>query len=680
MIARSGSNPRAINRTYPVTLTGSNEEVKNITARDAAIATNRVTVAGVELVHRRADQHDVAWLDFDHCVQRLEAAWLRPSPKEPPLNPRVIGEPGLGKTTLACAVARKLGQPVYIFQCTMDTRPEDLVITPVLTPDRRVEYHASSVVSAMLTGGIAVLDEGNRMPERAWASLAPLMDDRRYVESTIASVKVAAHSRFRLCVTMNQDSSVYELPGYIQSRLKPRIDIVAPPWELQERILRLKCPAVDAELLAGVFTLLKSRVKRGLHDSTRDMLSLAQYAQKLKQTGVDRPLKRAADQILKKAVSSAPAAAGTRSPLVRRFQHLMAVPSFHYDGVFGRVVHEVFATAPPQVVALELPPEMRPELAWAATCWPGSVVSIATTRGTGAAATTLPFVPGDSIVEAFRLATAAGIPVACVDANVVTSAGERAGRADRLPGAELAGRTGIEYVALAEALMSQRPAGPSALTREAVMAGYLAALMEDYASVLWVGGLAHWSRIEARLRAADFSAPAVPTAPPLKWRRGRLAPSALHRMTGQSPWKVQSFAASPQTFDPLALVLGMLHEAGPEGIVGVDSVPEPCSAVDRARVGIYARNLAATDGLREEPQLSELVVAARNVVGPRYAARVYHLGMTEQATARSSVHGPPHVRRASQTRDGWLPLPRTLDHAGTVAIGRLRRHLPSLGR
>jgi hypothetical protein len=61
----------------------------------------------------------------------------------------------------------------------MDTRPEDLIVTPVLTPDRRVEYHASSVVSAMPTGGIAILDEGNRMPERAWASLAPLMDDRR---------------------------------------------------------------------------------------------------------------------------------------------------------------------------------------------------------------------------------------------------------------------------------------------------------------------------------------------------------------------------------------------------------------------------------------------------------------------------------------------------------------------
>ncbi len=73
------------------------------------------------------------------------------------------------KDDLACAVAKKLGQPVYIFQCTMDTRPEDLIVTPVLTPDRRVEYHASSVVSAMLTGGIAILDEGNRMPERVMA-------------------------------------------------------------------------------------------------------------------------------------------------------------------------------------------------------------------------------------------------------------------------------------------------------------------------------------------------------------------------------------------------------------------------------------------------------------------------------------------------------------------------------
>ena len=263
----------------------------------------RVTTNGVDLVLAPPDDHESEWIDFGYSLQRLEAAWLRLSPNEPPLNPRIVGEPGLGKTTLACAAAHRLGRPVHLFQCTMDTRPEDLIITPVLTPDRRVDYHASSVVSAMVRGGIAVLDEGNRMPERAWASLAPLMDDRRYVESAVASIKVKAHPDFRLCVTMNADASVYELPGYIQSRLKPRIDIVAPPWALQEQILRVKCPAVDDHLLRDVFTLLKKRVKQGRHDSTRDMLSLAQYAQKLKQLGVDTPLARAAAQVLEDAVA-----------------------------------------------------------------------------------------------------------------------------------------------------------------------------------------------------------------------------------------------------------------------------------------------------------------------------------------------------------------------------------------
>ena len=264
---------------------------------------DQVTVDGVNLVLAPPDDHESEWIDFGYSLQRLEAAWLRLSPNEPPLNPRIVGEPGLGKTTLACAAARRLGRPVYLFQCTMDTRPEDLVITPVLTPDRRVDYRASSVVSAMVRGGIAVLDEGNRMPERAWASLAPLMDDRRYVESAVAAIKVHAHPEFRLCVTMNADASVYELPGYIQSRLKPRIDIVAPPWALQEQILRLKCPMVDDQLLADVFKLLKKRVKQGRHDSTRDMLSLAQYAQKLTQLGVDTPLARAAEQVLVDAVA-----------------------------------------------------------------------------------------------------------------------------------------------------------------------------------------------------------------------------------------------------------------------------------------------------------------------------------------------------------------------------------------
>ena len=257
-----------------------------------------VLVQGVPLVLASPDDHESEWIDYNDYALLLQAAWVRLSRVEPPLNPRLIGEPGLGKTTLARAVAAHLGRPVHIFQCTVDTRPEDLLITPVLTGDHKIEYRASGVVSAMIRGGILVLDEGNRMPERSWASLAPLMDDRRYVESIIAGIKVHAHPDFRMCVTMNDDSSVFELPGYIQSRLKPRIEIVRPPWELLERIVRVKCPGVDDDLLIAAFEELKRRAEDKDSDSTRDMLTLAQYAQKLRNVGRAEPLACALDHVL----------------------------------------------------------------------------------------------------------------------------------------------------------------------------------------------------------------------------------------------------------------------------------------------------------------------------------------------------------------------------------------------
>lgn len=255
-------------------------------------------IDGVTLTLAAPDDHDVDWVDYGDYARQLEAAWLRLSDVEPPLNPRLVGEPGLGKTTLACAVGRRLGRPVYIFQCTMDTRPEDLLVTPVLAADQRIEYRASAVVSAMLRGGVVLLDEGNRMPERSWASLAPLLDDRRAVESAVAGIRVKAHRDFRLCVTMNDDASVYELPGYVQSRLKPRIEILKPPRARQEEIVRRNCPGVDDDLLRDVFAELRRRAAGAAPDSIRDALTLAQYAQKLRNAGIADPLARAAEQVL----------------------------------------------------------------------------------------------------------------------------------------------------------------------------------------------------------------------------------------------------------------------------------------------------------------------------------------------------------------------------------------------
>jgi len=258
----------------------------------------RIVLDGVELALAAPDGHEAVWIDYGDYALQLEAAWLRLSDAEPPLNPRLIGAPGLGKTTLARAVGGRGGRDVYTFQCTMDTRPDDLLVTPVLADDQRVEYRASAVVTAMLRGGALLLDEGNRMPERSWASLAPLLDDRRCVESAVTGLRISAHPDFRLCVTMNDDDSVYDLPGYIQSRLKPKIEILDPPPEVWAEIVRRKCPAVDEDLLEATLAELKRRARRGEHDSIRDMLTVARYAQSLRRAGGPEPLPRAARQVL----------------------------------------------------------------------------------------------------------------------------------------------------------------------------------------------------------------------------------------------------------------------------------------------------------------------------------------------------------------------------------------------
>jgi MoxR-like ATPase len=186
----------------------------------------------------------------------------------------------VGKTTLAVAAARRLGRAVYIVQATMDTRPEDLLVLPVIDSGRKLRYVASPLVTAMLTGGVCVLDEGNRMSEKSWASLAPLLDDRRTVESAVAGVKIAAHPDFRLVATMNDDASTFELPEYIDSRLQPQIWLDFPERDEERRILEQNLPFAEERLLDYVLAFLRRAHETDDRLTVRDGINVARYAQK----------------------------------------------------------------------------------------------------------------------------------------------------------------------------------------------------------------------------------------------------------------------------------------------------------------------------------------------------------------------------------------------------------------
>src|SRR5947209_18476150 len=202
----------------------------------------KTAVQGVELQLAHPDELDVQWIGQEEPLRQLLAAWMVIHERDIPMTPRLLGKPGVGKTTLAYAAAKRLGRDVYIMQATVDTRAEDLSVTPVIEGERKLRYVASPLLTAIIRGGIAILDEGNRMSEKSWASLAPLLDNRRYVESLVAGIKIRAHPLFRLIATMNDDASTFDLPEYIHSRLQPQIMIDFPERYEEMAILKENLP------------------------------------------------------------------------------------------------------------------------------------------------------------------------------------------------------------------------------------------------------------------------------------------------------------------------------------------------------------------------------------------------------------------------------------------------------
>ena len=251
----------------------------------------QVEIEGLTLHLAHPDELSVNWVGQDEAMRQLMAAWMVIDDRDVPMNPRLLGKPGVGKTTMAYAAGKRLGREIYILQATVDTRPEDLLITPVIEGVSELKYVASPLVTAMLRGGVAILDEGNRMSEKSWASLAPLLDTRRYVESIAAGVKIKAHPDFRLVATMNEDSSTFDLPEYIHSRLQPQILIDFPEREEELAILRANLPFSPDEVLQYVTDFLQQAHAADESYTVRDGVNVARFALKLNGNS-EQPAKR----------------------------------------------------------------------------------------------------------------------------------------------------------------------------------------------------------------------------------------------------------------------------------------------------------------------------------------------------------------------------------------------------
>ncbi len=66
-----------------------------------------VEIEGVTLHLAHPDELSVRWVGQEELMRQLLAAWMVIHEQDVPMNPRLIGKPGVGKTTLAYAAAKR---------------------------------------------------------------------------------------------------------------------------------------------------------------------------------------------------------------------------------------------------------------------------------------------------------------------------------------------------------------------------------------------------------------------------------------------------------------------------------------------------------------------------------------------------------------------------------------------
>jgi hypothetical protein len=80
---------------------------------------------------------------------------------------------------------------------------------------------------------------------------------------------------------MNDDSSTYEIPEYIQSRLQPQIEVGFPTKHEEAAILRFNVPFAEEEALAHVTEFLQKAHRVNLRFNSRDGVNILRFAHKL---------------------------------------------------------------------------------------------------------------------------------------------------------------------------------------------------------------------------------------------------------------------------------------------------------------------------------------------------------------------------------------------------------------
>src|SRR3954469_6073012 len=180
--------------------------------------------------------------------------------------------PGVGKTTLARALATSIGGTFHRIQFTSDLLPSDIVGVSVLDAKTgRFEFHPGAIFA-----NLVLADEINRTTPRTQSALLEAMNDGQ------VSVDGRTHSLespFMVVATQNPEEhyGTYPLPESQMDRFLLRIRIDYPSPEDERRIL-LESPGRASDALAAISAVLRVADVRALQEAADRVLFEAELA------------------------------------------------------------------------------------------------------------------------------------------------------------------------------------------------------------------------------------------------------------------------------------------------------------------------------------------------------------------------------------------------------------------
>lgn len=217
---------------------------------------------GPGLVQRKPDRNYY----FDRVLLKKLLNWVYGNSAR--RNLLLMGDAGVGKSSLIVEIATRLNIPLYQLACSGKTRFQHLVGSRELVAGE-TRWVDGPLTRAMREGGILLMDEVTRMDAGEQMNLASVLDGRSSLTIPDTGEVVIPHARFRVAATGNSGGFGDNSGAYIGEKSSSfafldrfqKIVLTPLPEEEEKKLLRLTVEKTDEPLSDDILSLMMRLTK-----------------------------------------------------------------------------------------------------------------------------------------------------------------------------------------------------------------------------------------------------------------------------------------------------------------------------------------------------------------------------------------------------------------------------------